>query len=81
MTATGTYATPEQVERMRAAMRGPYILGTGGVEPQSPLQVAHACALEAGLPEIEGYYGCDLATGEFVSADAERETQTVGGDR
>jgi hypothetical protein len=66
VTRTGVYATDEQKERMRAAMSAPVIL-VGGVGPRSPQQVAHACALEQGLPEIRGYYGCDLETGEFVS--------------
>ena len=29
-------------------------------------EACHKYALGAGLPEIEGFYGCDLATGEFV---------------
>jgi hypothetical protein len=66
MTRTGKYATEEQRERMRAAMAAPYIV-VGGIMPRSPAEVAHDCALESGLPEIEGYYGCDLSTGEFVS--------------
>lgn len=27
----------------------------------------HKIALSHGLPEISGFYGCDLETGEFVS--------------
>jgi hypothetical protein len=65
VTHTGIHATIAQKERMRAAMNMPAIL-VGGTLPRSPQQVAHACALEQGLPEIEGYYGCDLSTGEFV---------------
>ena len=67
MTRTGTFATQDQVAQMRAAMDTPYII-VGGVAPRSPQEVAHSCALAAGLPEIQGYYGCDLATGEFVCA-------------
>lgn len=68
MQGTGIYATDEQLEQMRSALKQPYLLGSGGVEPLSPLQVSHNCALAAGLPEIQGYYGCDLKTKEFVTA-------------
>jgi hypothetical protein len=64
MVRTGVFATEEQVERMKSAA----IMMVGGVTPEDPAKVAHACALEQGLPEIEGYYGCDLKAGEFVRA-------------
>ena len=35
---------------------------------ETPIQVAHRAALAHGLPEIPGYYGIDLNTGEFVVA-------------
>jgi len=44
------------------------IRNLGGHWPESPQQVAHKLALSHGLPEIPGYYGCDLQTGEFVKA-------------
>jgi hypothetical protein len=67
MIKTGVFATDDQKQLMRDAMQAPYIV-VGGYGPRSPQQVAHDCALKCGLPEIEGYYGCDLLTGEFVSA-------------
>ena len=58
LTRTGVFARPEQVERIRAAHM---------TMPKSERQqVVYACALACGLPEIEGYYSCDLVTGEFV---------------
>ncbi len=30
-------------------------------------RACHAIALKHDLPEIEGFYGCDLETGEFVT--------------
>jgi hypothetical protein len=68
MNRTGVLATPQEVEHLRSMLNQPYILGAGGVPPLNPQVEAHRLALEHGLPEIEGYYGCDLATGEFVSA-------------
>jgi hypothetical protein len=67
MTRTGFYASDAQIARMKDAVNAPYII-VGGVAPRSPQEVAHDCALEAGLPEIQGYYGCDLQTKEFVFA-------------
>jgi endonuclease V-like protein UPF0215 family len=64
---TGVFATADEIERMKAAARMPYMV-VGGVPPESAAQVAHRLALRHGLPEIPGYYGCDLRTGEFVSA-------------
>lgn len=34
----------------------------------SPAERTHERARAHGLPEIQGFYGCDLATGEFVKA-------------
>lgn len=66
MNGTGKFATDEQIERMKSAVSAPYII-VGGVGPPDPAKVCHQCALEQGLPEIKGYYGCDLSTGEFVT--------------
>lgn len=66
MTRTGVFATPEQIERIKRAATTPLIMLHLGMPP-SPLEVAHECALEQGLPEIPGYYGCDLGNGEFLS--------------
>jgi hypothetical protein len=67
MRGTGVYATDDQIEQMKAAMNMPAIM-VGGVTPRTPQQVCHAIALENGLPEIEGYYGCDLSTKEFLTS-------------
>ena len=64
---TGVFATNEEIQTMKNACNQPYIM-VGGHWPDSPQQVAHRLALNHGLPEIEGYYGCDLQTGEFVTA-------------
>lgn len=68
MNRTGVFATPEEIERLRRLLDQPYIVGAGGKTPRSPRVEAHRLALKHGLPETGGYYGCDLETGEFVSA-------------
>lgn len=67
MTHTGVFATPDEIATMKAAAEAPYII-VGGMAPESPLKVCHRIALAHDLPEIEGYYGCDLSTGEFLEA-------------
>ena len=59
------FATDEEVQRMKDACNMPYIM-VGGHWPRSPQEVCHEIALQHGLPEIEGYYGCDLSKKEFV---------------
>jgi hypothetical protein len=66
MTYTGVFATKEEIDLMKAACNKPYIR-VGGHWPESPEQIVHKIALRHGLPEIPGYYGCDLRTGEFVT--------------
>ena len=66
MTYLGKFATAEQIESLKRATTTPYII-IGGMPPLSPVELAHSYALAAGLPEFEGYYGCDLRTGEFVA--------------
>jgi len=66
MKYTGTFATKEEVQILKGTLNQPYIM-VGGHWPDSPQQAAHNLALKHGLPEITGYYGCDLRTGEFVS--------------
>jgi len=66
MNYTGVFATKEEVEDLKSAASMPCIR-VGGHWPESPQKVAHRIALKHGLPEIEGYYGCDLRTGEFVT--------------
>jgi hypothetical protein len=67
MKYTKVFATKEEIQTLKDVCSQPYIV-VGGHEPESPLQAAHRLALGHGLPEITGYYGCDLRTGEFVKA-------------
>lgn len=62
---TGVFATEEEIQRLKNACNTPYIM-VGGHWPRSPQVIAHELALKHGLPEIAGYYGCDLQNGEFV---------------
>lgn len=75
----GVFATPEQIERVKFAQSAPLMGMTNpeppgpGVSPvvpmfRSPIEVAHAAALEQGLEEFDGYYGIDLSNGEFLRA-------------
>lgn len=64
MTRTGIFATPEEIEILKRPV--PYMI-IGGREPETAQQKAHRFAKAHGLPEITGYYGCDLQNGEFVS--------------
>ncbi len=66
MKYTGVFATQDEVQMLKDALNPPYMM-IGGYWPDSPQQVAHRIALKHDLPEIKGYYGCDLRTGEFVS--------------
>lgn len=66
MKYTGVFATKEEIQTMKDTCNQPYIM-VGGHWPDSPQVVAHRLALKHGLPEIIGYYGCDLRTGEFVT--------------
>ena len=65
MTKTGKFLTAEQVEELKQPV--PYLVANG-VEPESAQQKLHRYALQMGLPEIPGYYGADLKTGEILSA-------------
>jgi hypothetical protein len=64
------FATQEEIKMLKDLLNAPYI-AFGGVEPPDVQKRTHEIALKHGLPEIPGYYGCDLSTGEFVSADDE----------
>ena len=61
MRSLGVFATAEEVDHLKRVLNMPYIV-IGGV-------ATHRIALAHGLPEIPGYYGCDLRTGELVQAD------------
>ncbi|KKM06125.1 hypothetical protein LCGC14_1747100 [marine sediment metagenome] len=76
------FATKEETERMKKALitarntpviafSSSHALNEGGLAGQAHKRVAedcHALALAHGLPEIEGFYGLDCETGEFVKA-------------
>ena len=64
---TGVFATDAEIELLEGAMNAPLLL-VGGTLPESPAMMAHAYALRHGLPEVSGYYGVDLQTGEFLKA-------------
>jgi len=66
MTKTGKQLTREQIEEVKAAMRTPLVALNAGM-PQSPAKLVHQYALAHGLPEIRGYYGADLVTGEILA--------------
>lgn len=58
----GVFATTDERKMLKGLASAPYVAFS------DPLREAHKLALAHGLPEIEGYYGCDLETGEFLSA-------------
>jgi hypothetical protein len=75
MMHTGVFATPEEktelLSLLKAAQNTPVIL-VGGIDlagnaVERVRRRTHEIALAHGLPEVEGYYGCDLENGEFVS--------------
>jgi hypothetical protein len=61
------FATKSEIQQMKDAASTPYMM-VGGHWPESPQEACHRIALSHGLPEITGYYGCDLRSGEFVKA-------------
>jgi len=70
MRRLNVFATPEEIAAMKLAANAPAIaLQCGPMPMPSALEIAHRSALAHGLPEITGYYGCDLRTGAFVSVD------------
>ena len=59
------FATAEEIERIKLLQRA------SGAIPglfSSSIEAAHRSALAHGLPEIPGYYGIDLSTGELIKA-------------
>jgi len=65
MTRTGVYLTEDEISSVKEWMGMP-LIAPGGVFPESPRQMVHRIALRKGLPEIPGYYGADLKTGEIL---------------
>lgn len=63
----GVFATPEQVQSIKACAAAPVMFLSGGTPMGGdPVKETHRAALAQGLPEISGYYGIDLRNGEFV---------------
>ncbi len=62
---TGIKLTTEQIEAVTKAQHTP-LMKIGGQWPESPKERVHRFALANGLPEIPGYYGADLETGEII---------------
>lgn len=83
MKHTGIFATPEELATLKEAATNarntPAITFSvqDGIDGNDWASVAHrnvrkAChmlALQHGLPEVRGYYGITLDTGEFVEAE------------
>lgn len=78
MEKTGVFASKEQLEEVKIIFdrrykpREPVICFSmkQGIErenaPRDAQKLCHKYALKNNLPEMEGYYGIDLETGEFV---------------
>ena len=70
MKYTGKFATADQIEAMKACLNRPVMYISCGIPMgDNPQELAHKFAIQAGLPEVTGFYGCDLTTGEFVKAE------------
>lgn len=69
MNRLNVFATADDVKYIKECANAPVMFLSGGKPMfESAVEAAHRAALKAGLPEIRGYYGIDLRTGEFVSA-------------
>jgi len=69
MKRTGIRATEEEIADLKAAASAPVMMVGGVSTHRDPAKLAHEIALKHGLPEIPGFYGIDLGTGEFLAAD------------
>lgn len=67
MNYTRVFLTEDEVKRVKEVAALPMIM-IGGTLPEDPRKLVHRLALAHGLPEISGYYGADLRTGEIVIA-------------
>lgn len=67
MIRTGVFATDPEISLLQALAQTSGLRVSGG-DPASedPLKASHRMAIAHGLPEIPGYYGCDLHNGEFL---------------
>ena len=76
MVRTNKFATTEQIEELKGLLKTANNTPVMRLSSSSPdfatearnrmMETVHKHALQAGLPEIEGFYGCNLETGEFV---------------
>lgn len=64
-TRTNVFLSEDEVEAVKGQMGVPYLVFNGR-PPESPRQMIHRFALRHGLPDVPGYYGADLATGEIL---------------
>ena len=69
MIRTKVFATKEEIEQLKVSVSVSGMFLPGGQPMGEPQKDAHRLAISHGLPEIKGYYGCDLGTGEFVKPD------------
>ena len=69
MNSTGKFLTAEEIAAVRATLGAPLLIAIHCGMPlyDSPQQAVHKFALAKGLPEIDGYYGADLRTGEIFT--------------
>lgn len=66
MKGTGIIATAEEIALLKRSLNTPAIALQCGA-PASPQAICHSFALAHGLPEVAGFYGIDLGTGEFMA--------------
>ena len=68
MKRTNVFADKKEIEYIKSRQNAPVML-VGGVDTSRPtaLEAAYKAAIKHGLPEVTGYYGIDLITGEFVA--------------
>ena len=66
MKTTGKVLSTEQLSVVTSAANTPLVAIHCGPR-KSAQQLVHQFALEAGLPEITGFYGADLDSGEILA--------------
>lgn len=66
MKKTGKFATKAELKHIKFLASAPMVM-IGGLIPKSPQVEVHRLAMKHGLPDVSGYYGMDLKTGEFLT--------------
>ncbi len=61
------FCTDEQLKAIKREYSLP-LIWLGNHPPRDPQELVHQFALQNGLPEIQGFYGIDLANREFITA-------------